>query len=164
MRSGDLPRCSCPIYEMGHLLFHKLKPLYGYEEDSSHFCQRCTKNLNYVGAKLTQYDPQHGPLPEDSHSSFVLHHGHDSWKQSPRTRPWHPSLQPLPRRCSEGLPLGRTGGLRTKGLVDKLVSTMAAVTLSMSSSSEDFLKHSEWEAGNTSANTCLFLVPFLFFF
>lgn len=40
--------------------------------------------------------------------------------------------------------LGRTGGLRTKGLVDKLVSTMAAVTLSMSSSSEDFL------AGGTS--------------
>lgn len=36
--------------------------------------------------------------------------------------------------------------------MDKLVSTMAAVTLSMSSSSEDFLKHSEWEAGNTSAN------------
>lgn len=36
-------------------------------------------------------------------------------------------------------PLGRTGGLRTKGLVDKLVNTMAAVTLSMSSSSEDFL-------------------------
>lgn len=33
----------------------------------------------------------------------------------------------------------RTGGLRTKGLVDRLVSTIAAVTLSMSSSSEDFL-------------------------
>lgn len=40
---------------------------------------------------------------------------------------------------SVGLPLGRTGGLRTKGLVDKLVSTIAAVTLSMSSSSDDFL-------------------------
>lgn len=38
------------------------------------------------------------------------------------------------------LPLGRTGGLRTKGLVDKLVSTIAAVTLSISSSSEDFLQ------------------------
>lgn len=31
--------------------------------------------------------------------------------------------------------------------MDKLVSTMAAVTLSMSSSSEDFLKNSEEEAG-----------------
>lgn len=40
-----------------------------------------------------------------------------------------------------GLPFCRTGGLRTKGLVDKLVSTMAAVTLSMSSSSEDFLEN-----------------------
>lgn len=42
---------------------------------------------------------------------------------------------------SPGLPFCRTGGLRTKGLVDKLVSTMAAVTLSMSSSSEDFLEN-----------------------
>jgi len=84
-----------------------------------------------------------GPLPEDSHSPFVLHHGHNSWKQAPGTRPPHPSRQPLPWRCPEGLPVGRTGGLRTKGLVDKLVSTMAAVTLSMSSSSDDFLKHSE---------------------
>lgn len=40
-------------------------------------------------------------------------------------------------------PFGRTGGLRTKGLVDRLVSTIAAVTLSMSSSSEDFLENRE---------------------
>lgn len=79
-------------------------------------------------------------IAEDRHSPFVLHHGHSSWEQDP--------LPAAPG--SEGLPLGRTGGLRTKGLVDKLVSTMAAVTLSMSSSSNDFLKHSEWEAGNTS--------------
>lgn len=67
--------------------------------------------------------------------------------QSPGTLPAAPALP-----SSAGLPLGRTGGLRTKGLVDKLVSTMAAVTLSMSSSSDDFLKHSEWGAGNTLAN------------
>lgn len=81
----------------------------------------------------------HGSLPEDGHLYSALHHGHSSWKQAPA--PLH-----------AGLPLGRTGGLRTKGLVDKLVSTMAAVTLSMSSSSEDFLQHSEREARNTSAN------------
>jgi len=44
------------------------------------------------------------------------------------------------------------GGLRTKGLVDKLVSTMAAVTLSMSNSSGDFLEDSKGEAGGTSAS------------
>lgn len=53
--------------------------------------------------------------------------------------------------AQQGLPLGRMGGLRTKGLVDKLVSTMAAVTLSMSNSSGDFLEDSKGEAGGTSA-------------
>lgn len=53
--------------------------------------------------------------------------------------------------AQQGLPLGRMGGLRTKGLVDKLVSTMAAVTLSMSNSSGDFLEDSKGKAGGTSA-------------
>ena len=47
---------------------------------------------------------------------------------------------PFPVPCAPGSPFCRTGGLRTNGLVDKLVRTMAAVTLSMSSSSEDFLE------------------------
>lgn len=54
----------------------------------------------------------------------------------PYTHPAHVPLTP-------SSPFGRTGGLRTKGLVDRLVSTMAAVTLSMSSSSEDFLENRE---------------------
>lgn len=37
------------------------------------------------------------------------------------------------------LPITLTGGLRTRGLVDRLVSTIAAVTLSISTSSSDFL-------------------------
>lgn len=42
--------------------------------------------------------------------------------------------------CTHYIPLSRTEGLWTKGLVDKLVSTIAAVTLSMSISSY-FLEH-----------------------
>lgn len=42
--------------------------------------------------------------------------------------------------CLRLSPLTLTGGLRTSGLVERLVSTMAAVTLSMSTSSSDRLQ------------------------
>lgn len=61
--------------------------------------------------------------------------------------------------AQQGLPLGRMGGLRTKGLVDKLVSTMAAVTLSMSNSSGDFLEDSKGKAGGTSATISIVSIP-----
>lgn len=142
-----------PLTKWGISLFHKLELIYGYGKVFFSLLPMLHQRP-WLGRSKAQYDPQHtlGHCWKTATHTLSSNHNHNSWKQAARTQPWHLFLQPLPRCSSEGLPLGRTGGLRTKGLVDKLVSTMAAVTLSMSSSSEDFLKHSEWEAGNTSAN------------
>ena len=70
------------------------------EKVSSHFCQYCTKDFDQVEAKLNMIPSMHGSLPEDSHSPFVLHHSHNSWKQAPT----YTALAPLPAAPAQALP------------------------------------------------------------